>query len=38
MDKVNWVQILDEVFCISHGANTLEKGPNPINPLPAKDK
>ena len=25
---MNWVQILDEFVCISHGANTLEKGMN----------
>ena len=30
MDMVNQVQILNEAVCISHCANTLRKGMNPI--------
>ena len=34
MDIANWVQILDKAVCISHRANTLEKGMSPtILPL-----
>ena len=32
MDMVTKVQILDKTVCISHSANTLEKGMNPTIP------
>ena len=35
MDSKTQVQILDETDCISHSANTLKKGINPIILLPA---
>ena len=38
MDMTTWVQILDETDCISHSANTLGKGMNPIILPPAMDK
>ena len=39
MDMVTQVQILDEVVCIPHSADTLNKGMNPtILPTPAMDK
>ena len=31
MDRANQVQILAKVICISHHANTFEKGMNPFN-------
>ena len=36
MDMVDWVQILDEADCISHGTNKLGKGMNPIIFPPAR--
>ena len=38
MDMVTRVQILDETAYISHDANTLEKGMNPILLPPAMGK
>ena len=38
MDTVTRVQIFDEADCISHSANTLWEGRNPIILLPAKGK
>ena len=35
MDSATQVQILDETDCISHSANTLAKGMNPIILPPA---
>ena len=37
-DIATWVQILTEAVCISHSANTLEKGLNPTVLPPAMDK
>ena len=38
MDMVIGVQILDKAVCISHSANTLEKGKNPTILSPAMSK
>ena len=38
MDPATRVQILDEMDCISHSTNTLEKGMNPIILPPAMGK
>ena len=38
MDKVNWVQILDKIVCISHSVYTLGKHINPIILPLAMDK
>ena len=38
MDKVIWVQILDETVYISLSSNTLRKGMNPIIHPTAMDK
>ena len=38
MDTATPVQLLDKAVCISHIANTLEKGMNPTNLFPAMDK
>ena len=38
MDMANWVQNLEEAVCISHCANTLEKGMNPTILPPAMGK
>ena len=38
MEMTTGVQILDKTVCISHNANTLGKGMNPIILPPAIDK